>query len=279
MSLQYFVNNNTNNSLTRLPIGCNTLYYFCRMSEIAATYKGIELDAALAKGYFRMGNEIYTTIHVFHEYYGKHIIYNPVFWLRLNLSKAHETNSTKRIRRRCARFSVTFKLAEITEEVELLYSQYFATIPFEGYSSCKECIPQLNNDEAVFDTYMIEIRDQDLLIGVGFFDKGSKALMSVLHFYHPEYKRFSIGKYLLLLSIDYAKAQQMSYTYPGYIILSNPKMNYKIFPNKEAIELYLSKDNRWDPYLNYTEHDLREYFMKKIVGLDFDEELGEGFEE
>jgi arginyl-tRNA--protein-N-Asp/Glu arginylyltransferase len=241
------------------------------MSEIAVTYKGIELDIALAKGYFRMGNEIYTTTHVFHEFYGKHIIYNPIFWLRVNLSKVLETNSTKRIRQRCARFSVNFKQAVITEEVEFLYSQYFATISFDGYPSCKKCIPQLNNDEAVFDTYMIEIRDQDLLIGVGFFDKGSDALMSVLHFYHPEYKRFSIGKYLLLLSIDYAKAQQMSYTYPGYIILSNPKMNYKIFPNKEAIELYLLKENLWDCYLNYTAHDLREYFMKNIAGYDFED--------
>lgn len=240
------------------------------MSLELGIYKGVSLDYALADGYFRMGNDIFTTNEVFVGNYGKSAIYDPVFWLRLNLKKAKETATTKRIRKKCAGFTFKIEPAEITNEIESLYSHYLSSVNFDGYPSCKDCIPSLHEPEDVFDTYMIKIFDQDLLIAVGFFDRGEKSLMSVLHFYHPNYKRFSLGKFLMLLTMDFAKEAQMDYVYPGYITINGTKMDYKVFPQVEAMEVFLTKENTWAPLENYPKTELDIYYFKQLLGIDFD---------
>ncbi len=240
------------------------------MSLELGMYKSDSLDYALADGYFRMGNDIFTTNEVFVGNYGKSAIYDPVFWLRVNLKKAKETATTKRIRKKCARFSFTIQEAEITEEIEALYAQYLASVNFDGYPSCEGCIPEVNTAAAVFDTYMIKIFDQDQLISVGFFDKGLKSLMSVLHFYHPDYKRYSLGKFLMLITKDFAQDAKMDFVYPGYFTIDGTKMDYKIFPQIEAIEVFLSKDKSWVPLENYSKLQLEDYYFKQVLGIDFD---------
>ncbi len=240
------------------------------MSLELGIYKGDSLDYALADGYFRMGNDIFTTNEVFVGNYGKSAIYDPVFWLRLNLKKAKETNSTKRIRKKCARFSFTIQKAEITEEIEALYAQYLASVNFDGYPSCEGCIPEVNTSASVFDTYMIKILDRDQLIAVGFFDLGLKSLMSVLHFYDPDYKRYSLGKFLMLITWQFAMDSEMDFVYPGYFTIDGSKMDYKIFPQKEAIEVFLSKDKSWVPLEDYSKIQLEDYYFKQVLGIDFD---------
>jgi arginyl-tRNA--protein-N-Asp/Glu arginylyltransferase len=147
---------------------------------------------------------------------------------------------------------------------------YLNSVNFDGYPSCKACIPELNNPAAAFDTHMITIRDQGNLIGVGFFDVGKKALMSVLHFYHPDYKRFSIGKFLMLITKEFANDCHMDFVYPGYFTIDGTKMDYKIFPQIEAIEVFLSKDKSWVPLENYSKLQLEDYYFKQVLGIDFD---------
>lgn len=241
------------------------------MSLELGIYKGDSLDYALADGYFRMGNDIFTTNEVFVGNYGKSAIYDPVFWLRLNLKKAKETTSTKRIKKKCARFSFSIQKAEITNEIELLYYEYFLATKFDGYPTCQECIPEMNTENAVFDTYMICIRDQGKLIAVGYFDMGKKAVMSVLHFYHPDYKRYSLGKFLMLITKDFAQDDKMDFVYPGYFFLGSDKMDYKLFPQKESIEVFLPKDKTWEPIEKYSKEELNNYYFKEIMGFDEDE--------
>ena len=242
------------------------------MSLELGIYKGEVLDHVLSTGHYRMGNELYTTNEVFVSYYGKSALYDPVFWLRLNLKKAEETKTTQRIRKKAAGFVCTYETPVISDEIEELYSIYLNSVNFDGYPSCKACIPELNTPAAIFDTFMINIRDKGRLIGVGFFDYGKKSLMSVLHFYHPDYKRFSIGKLLMLLTKDFAIDSKMDFVYPGYLTIGSTKMDYKIFPQKEAMEVYLPGDNQWEPLDKHTKITLEDYYFKQILGIDFNEE-------
>ena len=75
---------------------------------------------------------------------------------------------------------------------------------------------QTNN---VYDTAMIEVRDQGKLIAAGIFDKGRQSIAGILNFYHPGYNKYSLGKYLMLLKIDYAIAHSKQWYYPGYTSL------------------------------------------------------------
>lgn len=71
-------------------------------------YKGDNLDHALAAGYFRMGNDLFTTHQVSISKYGNSDIIDPVFWLRLNIKKVKETALTKKIWKKCADVSTSF---------------------------------------------------------------------------------------------------------------------------------------------------------------------------
>lgn len=241
------------------------------MSLELGIYKKDILDYALATGYFRMGNDLFTTNEVFRGMYGKSAIYDPVFWLRLILKKSKETPTTRRIRKKCAGFNFIIQQAIITEEVEKLYALYLASVDFDGYPSCKDCIPQVNTPDAAFDTYMINVFDQGQLIAVAFFDMGQQSLMSILHFYHPDYKRYSLGKFLMLITRQFAMDGEMDFVYPGYFTIHGTKMDYKIFPQKEAMEVYFHKEQVWAPLENYTKAELEDYYFKQILGIDFDE--------
>ena len=242
------------------------------MSLELGIYKKDILDYALATGYFRMGNDLFTTNEVFRGMYGKSAIYDPVFWLRLILKKSKETPTTRRIRKKCAGFNFIIQPATISEEIETLYAQYLASVDFDGYPSCKDCIPQVNTPDAAFDTYMINVFDQGQLIAVAFFDMGQQSLMSILHFYHPDYKRYSLGKFLMLITRQFAMDGEMDFVYPGYFTIHGTKMDYKIFPQKEAMEVYFPKEQVWAPLENYTKAELEDYYFKQILGIDFDEE-------
>lgn len=231
-------------------------------------YTGAFLDHALATGHFRMGNDLFTTQEVQIGYEGRRSITDIAFWLRLNLSKAKETKTTRRIRKKCARFTFTIEPAYLSSEIELLYYEYYLSINFDGYFTCSDCIPEMNTENAGFNTLIIHIRDKGRLIGVGFFDIGKQALMSVLHFYHPDYKRFSIGKYIMLLTKDFAQSRKMDFVYPGYFLLGQSKMDYKLFPQREAMEVYLTDVQTWEPVEKFTKIELYNYYFKEILGVD-----------
>nr|GFD32934.1 hypothetical protein [Tanacetum cinerariifolium] len=53
----------------------------------------------------------------------------------------------------------------------------------------------------------------------------------------PDYRKHSLGKYLLLLKTEYAREQQLAYYYPGYLVYGYSKFDYKLFASPEATEL------------------------------------------
>ena len=107
---------------------------------------------------------------------------------------------------------------------------------------------------------MIEVRDGNILVAVGFFDKGTNAIAGILNFYHPDYKKFSLGKYLILQKIEFARANRFLYYYTGYISTHISKFDYKLFPDKRAIEVYLPVEKIWVPYKLWGKEKLKEYY-------------------
>lgn len=49
------------------------------------------------------------------------------------------------------------------------------------------------------------------LLQLDFSDKGANAIAGILNFYHPDYKKFSLGKYLILQKIEFARANRFLY--------------------------------------------------------------------
>ncbi len=204
--------------------------------------KGHGLDLCLSRGYFRMQQEIFTCHYIPFE-----DRLCPVHWLRLVLSDVTYGKSQLRLLRINEKFSVLIKPFLLSKEQEALYSLYRKSIQFDAPESIESCLLD-GAAYNLFDTYAIEVRDNGKLIAVGIFDNGVQSIAGIMNFYHPEYRKQSLGKYLMLLKMNYARLQQKIYYYPGYIASNYPKFDYKIFACESATEVFDSRHNRWLPF-------------------------------
>lgn len=210
-----------------------------------------QLDSFLEKGWYRMGQGIFTTHYIFQE----DNLYQ-VYWLRYNLKKLFFLKLHQKIFNSNRNFTVSILPLHITAEQEALFTIYKTGIDFDP----AETIKHLLLGEAshnIYDTHVIEVRDQNVLIAAGIFDYGKKSIAGILNFYHPAYKKYSLGKYLMLLKIKQAQAMGKHWYYPGYIVKGFSKFDYKLFAGKSAAELYLQEFSSWQSYHNINAKDLK----------------------
>jgi arginine-tRNA-protein transferase len=94
-------------------------------------------------------------------------------------------------------------------------------------------------EDSVVDTQLTEYRirtragesrekgGQNRLVGVTLFDRLSDGVSMVYSFYDPMLSDRSLGSYMILEHIEYARALGLPYVYLGYWIKDSPKMDYK----------------------------------------------------
>ncbi len=224
-------------------------------------FTGTLLDVCLAAGYYRSQHLMFTCNDTQVDE-NSYLI--PAFWLRTRIKKIQEQKQALLIRKKCARFNVTVNKAAVTDEVEALYTLYRNHVPFSTSETCTSYLHQTQIANP-FDSCMIEVRDGELLIAVGFFDKGSIAIAGIMNMYHPNYQQYSLGKYLMLKKIDAVKALGMTYYYTGYISTATTRFDYKAFPDANAVELYLPVEKQWIPYAFMDKEHLDEYYLNYLV--------------
>lgn len=171
----------------------------------------------------------------------------PVHWLRVCLAAVFFGPKQNRLFRINSAFTVVVKPLVITRELEALYDLYWHRLDFDAPYSIESCLMG-GISQTVFDTYVVEVRDQGALIAVGIFDNGHQTIAGIMNFYHPDYHRQSLGKYLMLLKIRYAQQQGKSHYYPGYLIGNYPKFDYKLFACQVATEVYDAPNGEWLPF-------------------------------
>lgn len=201
--------------------------------------RGEALDFYLAQGYYRMQQELFTCQFV--PFDGR--LYTA-HWLRLDLARVQWGPEQRRLLRRNARFAATIRPFRLTEEYEELYTRYRAAITFDAAPTI-EAVLLGGATHNVFNTQIIELRDEGRLIAVGVLDFGERTLAGILNFYDPAYHRHSLGKYLLLLKTDYARRQRLDYYYPGYLVHDYPKFDYKLSACATATEVFDSISGQW----------------------------------
>ncbi|NOT76944.1 MAG: arginyl-tRNA--protein arginylyltransferase [Cyclobacteriaceae bacterium] len=209
-----------------------------------------ELDAYLAQGWFRMGQTIFTTNFIRFQQQ-----IHSTIWLRILLDSYVADNTQVKLFKRNSEFRISFKLAEITEEKEKLYSIYKQTVSFPASDSLQFLLlDKRNNSEqpatktgSIFTTYEVNVHDGDRLIACGFFDLGAVSAEGITSFYDPEYKKHSLGKYLIYLKIKFCKELGMQYFYPGYFVPGNPHFDYKLSIGNEVLQFLQLSTQTWEP--------------------------------
>jgi len=201
-----------------------------------------QLDAFLAKGWYRMGQGIFTTNYIIQD--GK---FFRVYWLRYNLLTWSMSKTSQKIWNANSRFTTEIVPLKINAELEALYALYKTSLSFEPASTVTNWLydQQLSN---VYDSWLVEVRDHGKLVAAGIFDKSKKSIAGILNFYDPSYAKYSPGKYLMLVKICAAKERKMHWYYPGYIVQGYSKFDYKLFAGKTNAEIYVPELNEWRTY-------------------------------
>ena len=230
---------------------------------------GDQLDAFLALGWYRMNQTIFTVTHSFIEDKGD---FRPVWWLRFPVQDLPARDAHRRIRRRNAGFRVEISSPFVPHPTyEILYNRYLESVPFDGYSSIHDAL-YYDAEHNIYDTHALQIWDGDRLVGMGIFDLGAKSGASILHFYDPEYARYSIGKYLILLTMDELRARGCEWYYPGYVVTDVPRFDYKFFLGRDVAEYFEPTSQTWKAWhddvlkpVSYTDEQWAAYFSDFFI--------------
>ena len=203
--------------------------------------KGRSLDLHLSKAHFRLGTDIFTTDFLFKD------LAVPVYWLRYDVKRVQLSSRAKGLIRKNDKFEVISRPFTLTNELEGLYYDYWISLDFDPHG-LNTYIDGMN----IFDTNLIEIRDAGKLVAAGFFDKGNSSIAGTMNIYHPEYKKYSLGIYLILMKHRYCLENNIQWFYPGYICPDYPKFNYKLDLDRSATEVFDSSAKKWVPYLDFS---------------------------
>ena len=197
------------------------------------------LDQYLGKGWFRMGQTLFTTN--FLCFAGQ--FYSAV-WLRIDLSEFKGDKTYNRLTRLNARFRTVIGKAQLTDDKENLFSIYREHVPFQASASIRHLLYG-KSSENIFDTQEILIYDGGRLIAVGYFDLGDTAAAGISSFYHPDYKKHSLGKYLIYRKIAYCHEMGLRYFYPGYFVPGYNYFDYKLLIGREALYYFMLQTGEW----------------------------------
>lgn len=205
-----------------------------------------ELDGYLEKGWFRMGQTIFTTNFLNF----KHQLYSAV-WLRIVLPELVHDRQWQKLEKRNAAFRTEVQTATITPAKEELYAKYKQGISFEVSSSLKELLYR-NAIYDIYHTHEVCIYDGGKLIAAGFFDIGDKSGAGITSFYDPDYKKYSLGKYLIYLKMIYCRDLGLKFFYPGYFVPGYAFFDYKLGIGASALQYLDFSSQQWLPITQFS---------------------------
>lgn len=181
-----------------------------------------EMDDYLNKGWYRMGQAIFTC----HFLWFGEKLYSSL-WLRLPLKGFQFSKSQRKLfRRNGKQFSYIIRPAQLTYSKDKLYNRYRQHFNGRLAYTLRESL-QDGSDKNIYNTQEVCIYDGDQLIAFSFFDLGKQNIASILGIYDPDYQSFSLGYYTMLLEITYGLDNGFQYYYPGYVVPGYERFDYK----------------------------------------------------
>ena len=200
--------------------------------------KGPLLDVFLEAGWYRYGDMIFTTnvLEDFQQTYS-------AYWLRYDVPKVIPGRKEEKIIRKGDGFVTSISDFKNSDELEELHSLYFESIKFITSFSIADLM--IDTDNRVFDSKLLTVRNNGRLIAAGIFDEGKNAIAGIKNIYHPEYKKYSFGKYMMWKKLQYCLKKNIKWYYPGYFAPGNDRFDYKLDVDRNATEVLIPEEKQW----------------------------------
>lgn len=205
------------------------------------------LDVYLERGWFRMNQSIFIT-HFLH--FEGHFF--PAVWLRYPLDNGIGQVIDKKLRPIEKRFRIEITPWILTDEQETLFTLYRAHAGLDMAASLSELLlghREDNREVNIFNTLQVCMYDEANLAAIGFFDMGTSSAAGISSIYHPDYRKFSLGKALMYAKMKYCLQNNMSWFYPGYAVPGHNRFTYKLDIAPGHTEYFCPNQQIWLPYL------------------------------
>lgn len=201
-----------------------------------------ELDLYLSKGWYRMGQSIFTC----HFLWFGDRLYSAI-WLRLKLKDFSFSKKQRKILKRNKKhFQYIYRPARLTRDKEILYQKYRACFDGRLAPTLKESL-QDGTDFNIYNTYEICVYNQEnQLIAFSLFDVGKKSIASIQGIYDHDYAAYSLGYYTMLLEMQYGLEHHIAHYYPGYIVPGYHRFDYK--KRIGDVDFFNIKLKKWQIY-------------------------------
>ena len=163
--------------------------------------------------------------------------------IRVLINDFSPSKSQKRALKRNTIFTIKHS-TQIKEYYYPLYETYINTFHQDG-SMYPANIEQFQSflssqltTQLFIETWVI-VDGVEQLICVAVTDMLTNGLSAVYTFYHPNFKRYGLGRFSILTQIDLCRQLKLPYLYLGYQIDACQKMNYKnsYYPHERFINL------------------------------------------
>ena len=223
-----------------------------------------ELDEYLEKGWFRMGQALFTT-----NFLNFKTQFYSAVWLRTDLKSFAPDSTFLKLKKLNAGFQFRIQRFNLTSDKHDLFNLYRGSVPFDASDSLVQLLYGTSGIvESIFDTYEVCLYDDEKLIATGVFDMGMNAAAGISSFYHPEYKKHSLGKYLIYLKIEFCKNAGLDYFYPGYFVPGYQSFDYKLSIARDHQYFFSFKKNQWLSAAEFSaEYDLLNILLNKLNKL------------
>ena len=200
-----------------------------------------ELDTYLAAGWYRMGQCIFTTDFVERD----NILFQTI-WLRNRLKNYEPSSSFKKLERRNKGFKIEIVPFRYSNYYETLFQKYRSSLPpGRAIDLCSFLMG--DSPVIIFNSWVVNLYDNNNLVGAGVFDFGKKSAAGIASFYDPDYKSYSIGRYLIYKKMEYCIEKNYDYFYPGYFVPGIKAFDYKLQIGKESLEFFDMTKGLWKP--------------------------------
>ncbi len=178
------------------------------------------LDQYLAAGWFRTGHMLFRA----KVGCGDNDICSPIN-IRFKLEGHVFSKSLRKLYRQNQKlFRFEIRKASITDQKEQMFQHHQCRYRGSLSNSLDEFLILTHR----FDTYEIAVYDEDYLVAVSFFDDGHNSMMGLLALFAPNYAKYGLGNYTMMLEIEYAKSLNKKFYYPGYVHQVPSMYDYKL---------------------------------------------------
>jgi leucyl-tRNA---protein transferase len=202
-----------------------------------------ELDRRLAEGWRHFGSYFFR--YSYNWVRGELALVVP---LRIRLATYLPSRSQRKVWQKNTHFQTVVRPIEIDQVKIALFDKHKQRFERNVPESLATFLSPVRPHECPCEAVAVEVYDGQRLIACSFLDLGHAAVSSVYAMFDPDYEKFSLGIYTVLLELEHARQNGKIFYYHGYSY--NVPTGYDYKKKFAGLEKYDWQGN-WVAHLPY----------------------------